>query len=344
MSYFSQLKQAYIIAEIGVNHNGSLQLAKEMIDLAIDSGADAVKFQTFTAADLVTPGTEKVNYQSSTTNKDESHYAMLEKLELSYDNHHILKEYCDQRKIDFLSTPYDEKSVNFLEKLDIKLYKIASADIVDHLLLDKVARTQKPVILSVGMATLDEIDEAIEIFKKHKNNDIVILHCVSNYPCSNQSINLSVLQTLQSRYHLPIGYSDHSIGSDAAFLSIAFNSKVIEKHFTSDKSLDGPDHKASSDPNEFKELVEVVRRAEMIMGSSEKSCQDEEHQMSQVSRKSITLKRDLKKGHVLQKEDIVMMRPGEKLPAREIKNMLGKKIKLDLNKNHQIEWNEITNE
>jgi len=169
MNFFSKLKRVYLIAEIGVNHNGSLELAKEMIDLAIEAGADAAKFQTFTAEGLVTPGTPKVKYQASTTDDAESHYKMLEKLELSREYHRILKKYCDEKKIDFISTPYDEDSVDFLEDLNVELYKIASADIVDHLLLEKVARTNKPVILSVGMATLSEIDQAIDIFKNNDN-------------------------------------------------------------------------------------------------------------------------------------------------------------------------------
>mgnify|MGYP001223650553 CR=1 FL=1 len=344
MNFFSKLKRVYLIAEIGVNHNGSLELAKEMIDLAIEAGADAAKFQTFTAEGLVTPGTPKVKYQASTTDDAESHYKMLEKLELSREYHRILKKYCDEKKIDFISTPYDEDSVDFLEDLNVELYKIASADIVDHLLLEKVARTNKPVILSVGMATLQEIDQAIDIFKNNDNQDIILLHCVSNYPCSLESLNLNVLQTLKSRYNLPIGYSDHSQGHDAAMLSVAFGAKVIEKHFTSDKSLDGPDHKASSDPNEFRQLVEAIRRGEKILGSEEKICQDEEFQMSQVSRKSVTLKNNLSRGDVISRNDIVMKRPGLKIQAKDIHKILGKKVYRDLKSNYQIEWNDIDNE
>ena len=341
MSYYSELEKTYIIAEIGVNHNGDIDLAKVMIDAAINSRADAVKFQTFTAKKLVTINTPKVQYQRSTTSNNESHYQMLEKLELSLDGHRVLKKYCDECNIDFLSTPYDLDSVDFLEDLEVSQYKIASADIVDLPLLKRVALTHKPTILSVGMATMNEIKEALDVFRECENENLVLLHCVSNYPCSFESINLRVLQTLEQAFKVPVGYSDHSVGHQAAVLSIGFNAKVIEKHFTTDKNLPGPDHKASSTPKEFRQMVSAVRNSEIILGSPIKSCQKEEFQMSQVSRKSITLGRDMKQGEMISLSDLAMKRPGTSLPAREIKNIIGRTIRKDLYENHQLEWNDL---
>ena len=253
---------AYIIAEIGVNHNGSLDLALEMVRSAADCGADAVKFQTFTARGLVSPNTPKVEYQKTTTSPEESHYQMIKSLEMPRSFYSPLLNLCQELGVDFLSTPYDVESVDYLESIDVGLYKVASADIVDHILLEKIARTGKPTILSTGMATLGEIEEAVGIFRKLGNEQVILLHCVSNYPCSHSSLNLRAMRTLHQAFSLPVGYSDHSVGPLAATLSIALGAVLIEKHFTTDKSLPGPDQAASSSPQEFKELVDQVRLAE----------------------------------------------------------------------------------
>ena len=329
-NYFYNLEKCFLIAEIGVNHNGDMNLAKEMIDAAQESGADAVKFQTFKAETLVSQGTPKVKYQESTTSPDESHYEMIKSLELGYENHFILMEHCLKKKIKFLSTPYDVESARFLDQdLGVEIFKTASADLVDFSLHDYIAKSGKPSIVSVGMASLGEIEENLNIYNSYKHIDIILLHCVSNHPCAHENLNLRVLDTLKQAFDLPIGYSDHSIGSEAAVLSIGLGAKIIEKHFTLDKSLSGPDHLASSTPDEFKSLADSVRRAEKILGSSVKACQQEERQMAEVSRKSIVMKEAAKAGTILSKENLCIKRPGTGLSPKLLNEIYGLKLSVD---------------
>lgn len=338
MNYFNKLSKIYLVAEIGVNHNGDINLAKKMIDAAKDSGADAVKFQTFSADNLVSHGTPKVKYQESTTDKDETHFELIKKLELSREAHYLLKEYSEKLDLDFISTPYDIDSAKFLLDLGVKLFKTASADIVDFPLHKFIANTGKPTIVSTGMATLGEIEDILNIYRFADNNNVILLHCVSNYPCSDKSLNLSVMDTMSKAFELPVGFSDHSIGDEAAILSVALNAKVIEKHFTLDKNLPGPDHKASSTPQEFYQLAFSVRRAEAMIGSKIKYCQKEEMQMRDVSRKSLTAVREIEKGEIITSEDIILKRPGTGLSYKEFKFIVGKKARKNIMKDTQISF------
>ena len=219
--------------------------------------------------------------------------------------------------------------------------RLASADLVDLKLLQAVAKTYKPVILSVGMANLGEIEQALQIFNEYAPEDIVLLHCVSNYPCADKSLNLNVMKTLEAAFPHPVGYSDHSVGNLAAVISIVLGAKVIEKHFTLDKSLSGPDHAASTTPAEFRDLVEAIRRAEIMLGSGKKTCQVEEEQMSLVSRKSITLAKDMCKGEVISENDLVMMRPGTGLRANSIQDIVGKCLRKDMGAYSLLDWTDI---
>jgi N,N'-diacetyllegionaminate synthase len=341
-SYFSNLQPCYLIAEIGVNHNGDTNLACKMIDAAKASRADAVKFQTFTAETLVSKGTPKVRYQESTTVPGESHYEMLRKLELKWEDHAALKEYSEKQGLAFISTPYDIDSARFLhEELDMTIFKAASADIVDLPLQKYIASTGKPAIVSVGMATLGEVETVAEIYRKANNTNMVLLHCVSNYPCADESLNLRVMNTLEQAFQIPVGYSDHSVGVEAAMLSIALGAKVIEKHFTLDKNLPGPDHRASSTPEEFSALVTSVRQAESMLGSPIKQCQVEEFQMSQVSRKSLHLARRVQSGSQISEDDLVLKRPGTGLAFQHLPKLINKIIKRDLEKDHQIDYSDV---
>lgn len=329
-NYFKKLTQCFLIAEIGVNHNGDINLAKEMISAAKEAGADAVKFQSFKAETLVSQGTPKVKYQESTTSSGESHFEMIKSLELSYDNHFLLQDYCLKKDIKFLSTPYDVECARFLhEELSIEVFKTASADLVDLPLHDYIASTGKPSIVSVGMSTLGEIEENLSIYKSYQHSDLILLHCVSNYPCAHENLNLRVLETLKQAFDLPVGYSDHSIGSEAAVLSIGLGAKIIEKHFTLDKNLSGPDHLASSTPDEFKSLVCSVRKAEKILGSSVKHCQLEERQMAEVSRKSIVMKKAAKAGTILSRENLCIKRPGTGLGPKFLNEIYGLRLSVD---------------
>ena len=327
----------YFIAEIGVNHCGDIDLAKKMIIAAKQSGADAVKFQTFSAQSLVTPTTPKVKYQESTTSPKESHYEMIKSLELSKDKHYTLIEFCKNQKIQFLSTPYDIESAKFLNEIKCDTFKTSSADIVDLHLHSYLAGTEKTVIISTGMANLEEIKDCVQIYRNHSNKNFILLHCVSNYPCSDQSLNMSVLPKLASKFNCLVGYSDHSIGHDAATVSASLGGAIIEKHFTIDKNLPGPDQKTSNLPQEFSMLVKAVQKTQLILGFSEKKCQPEEVQMSSISRKSLTLISPLAKDEKLSKKHVSLKRPGTGLFFKELKTLLGRKAKKSLLINHQIQ-------
>jgi N,N'-diacetyllegionaminate synthase len=333
----------FLIAEIGVNHNGDINLAKKLVDSAKISGADAVKFQTFTAESLVSQGTPKVSYQESTTSPEESHFEMIHKLELKKHDHFVLKDYCRKAGVEFLSTPYDVDSAKFLhEELDIRLFKTASADIVDLPLHQYIASTGKHSLVSVGMATLGEVEDVVNKYRELGNNNLTLLHCVSNYPCSDESLNLNVISTLKNAFQLPVGYSDHSVGFEAAVLSVALGSTVIEKHFTLDKNLPGPDHLASSTPKEFADLKVAVRRAEKMLGSQLKYRQAEEMQMASVSRKSIVVARNINEGELIRLEDLVLKRPGTGLKSSYIKHLVGRKAKKALHQGKLISFGDLS--
>ena len=340
-NFFSNLKQCYLIAEIGVNHNGDMTLARKMIDAAKSSGANAVKFQTFTADALVSKGTPKVKYQEATTSPKESHYEMIKKLELRKKDHLPLKKYSEKLGLDFISTPYDIESAKFLSDIGVKIFKTASADLVDLPLQKFLAKTRKPSIISIGMATLGEIEETISIYKKAKNPNLILLHCVSNYPCSDKSLNMKVVDTIKNTFKYPIGYSDHSIGEVAAIISLVMGAKVIEKHFTIDKNLPGPDHKASSTPDEFLKLVNSIRRAELMLGDGLKKCEDEEREMSKVSRKSIVLAKEIKKNEYFTLSHITMKRPGVGIDSKNIDFFIGKKAARDIKKDSLLELTDV---
>ena len=328
-------QKTFFIAEIGVNHNGKLSLAKKMILSAKKSGADAVKFQTFKAEELVSPTTPKVAYQKKTTSSKETHYQMIKSLELNEKMHHQLFSFCKKNKIEFISTPYGIKAVKFLEKLGCKVFKTASADLVDLEMHTYLAKKKKSVVISVGMGTIKEIYDCIKIYKKYKNKNFVLLHCVSNYPCNHSSLNLNSIKKIAKEFDCSVGYSDHSLGHEAAVISVCMGARIIEKHFTLNKNYKGPDHAASSLPSEFKKIVDEVNKAHLILGSEKKICQPEEYQMSQVSRKSITLNSNLNKNQKLKINHICLKRPGTGLYYKELKKILGKKAKYDLLINQQ---------
>jgi len=312
----------YIIAEIGVNHAGSVALAKKMIDAAKKTGADAVKFQTFTADKLVSSNTPKVKYQESTTDKNESHYQMIKSLEFSYEDHTPVFEYCNQLGIDFISTPYDVESAEFLVSIGVNIFKTASADIVDLSLHHFIAQHAKLAIVSTGMATLGEIETVVDIYRKHKCK-LTLLHCVSNYPCATESLNLNVLNTLKHAFTCDVGYSDHAVGALPTVAAVALGATIVEKHFTLDKHMEGPDHKASCDPEEFSELVKSIRETEIALGSPIKAIQAEELQMRKVSRKSLFIHADIKEGEKITAEMFVLKRPGTGIYETELSSIIG---------------------
>ena len=337
----SQVDKCFIIAEIGVNHGGCVDLAFKMIDEAKRCGADAVKFQTFKASRLVGKNTPKVGYQMSTTDENESHFDMIRALEFKYEDHEPVVNYCRSKNIEFISTPYDIESAVFLDKLGVKFFKTASADIVDLPLHKFLAATRKRVIISTGMATLGEIEEILSIYEKEDISKVSLLHCVANYPCSYQSLNLNVLKTLKV-FDLPVGFSDHAVGPVPAVASVVLGATIIEKHFTLDKEMEGPDHKASSTPEEFSALVEAIRIAEASLGSKVKSVQSEEVEMRKISRKSLFLTRDIDEGNIIEEGDLTLKRPGNGLYASLLPVIIGRKANKDLMEDEMLQFGDFS--
>ena len=335
---FLNNNSTFIIAEIGVNHNGSVDLAKEMIKSASMCGVDAVKFQTFVSEDLVTENAKTAKYQENNTNES-SQLEMLKKLELSFDDFLKLKKYAEDCGVIFLSSPFDFKSVDLLEKLNVSLYKLGSGELTNFELIDYVSNTNKPIILSTGMATLEEIKETYNHIKNKDN--LVILHCITGYPTSFEEANLNFIKTLQNELDVPIGFSDHSPGIELPIAAVALGACVVEKHFTLDKTLEGPDHKASLNPDEFKAMVSAIRNVEVAMGDGVRRFSKNEKEIKQVARKSIILKEDINEGTIIKKEMLAIKRPGTGISPKEINNVIGMKANKDLKYGTLLNWKDL---
>lgn len=317
----------FIIAEAGVNHNGSMKLAKHLIDVAKEAGADAVKFQTFKTKNIITRNAEKVKYQKESTGEAESQYNMLQRLELSASKFRELSDYCRRKNILFLSSPFDEDSVNLLEDIGVPAFKIASGEITNFPLLRKVAETGKPIILSTGMSSLDEVSEAIEVLKQSRARDIIILHCTSEYPAKFEDVNLKAIQTMRETFGLLVGFSDHTPRIVAPIAATALGACVIEKHFTISKSLPGPDHKASLNPVELRQMVKEIRTVEKLLGDGKKIPRKGEEEIRRLARKSIVAVKDICMGTKISEDMITIKRPGTGLEPKMIDFVLGKKAK-----------------
>ena len=330
----------FIIAEAGVNHNGDLKLAKKLVDAAKNAGADAVKFQTFKTEELVTKKTIKAEYQGKG-----NQFNLLKKLELKEDEFIELKEYCDKKEIIFLSTPHTEESINFLDGL-VPLFKLGSGDLTNIPFLKKVAKKNKPIILSTGMGTLKEIKIAFEIIKKY-NPNLIILHCTTNYPCQKKDVNLNAMLTIKKEFNCLVGYSDHTLGITIPLIATQFGASVIEKHFTLNKKMPGPDHKASLNQKELKQMIRNIRNKEylkldeIIMGSKEKRPTKEELKIAKLVRKSIVSKKIIPSGSILTKKVFSIKRPGTGIQPKDIKKILGKKITRSIKEDCPITWKDI---
>ncbi|WP_202865588.1 N-acetylneuraminate synthase family protein [Pigmentiphaga sp. H8] len=309
----------YIIAEIGVNHNGSVDLAHRLIDAAKEVGADAVKFQTFRTEDLILQGTGKAAYQTETTGAG-SQYEMLKGLELPFEAFKELKEHCITVDIDFMSTAFDPLSLDFVASLSPTCLKWPSGEITNLPLLRQAAKTKLPVLLSTGMGSIREIATAVE---QLPNNDIVILQCVSNYPARLEDQNLRVLPALQAAFGCPVGFSDHTIGPYAALAARSLGMSVLEKHFTLDQGLPGPDHRASIEPKDFRHMVDILRQLELGLGDGIKRAVVDEQQIKSVARKSLVYRHDLAPGHILTEEDLCAKRPGTGVSPDKIDLIVG---------------------
>lgn len=332
----------FLIAEAGVNHNGDLTNAKKLIDIAVKAKVDAVKFQTFITEKLITKATPKVEYQKTNSNDKENFYDMIKKYELSKEEFKILKDYSSEKGLIFLSTPFDDISVEWLEELNVPAYKIGSGDMNNFPLLELICSKGKPILLSTGMATLNEVKESVNFIKSKGIEDIIIFQCTTSYPASYKEINLNVIDTYRKEFpNMIIGFSDHSIGTEASIGAVAKSVKVIEKHFTLDKNMEGPDHKASMDPEELIKWVEAIRKIEVALGSYQKIPSKTELEIAKIARKSIISTKNLKPGDVIQAEDIILKRPGHGIPPKEYENIIGKKVKNPISKDSIIKWEDV---
>lgn len=323
--------RCFIIAEAGVNHNGSLCLARRLVDAAVKAGADAVKFQTFKAEKLVTRSAPQAEYQARNTGKAESQYEMLKRLELSAEAHWKIASYCRKKKIIFISTPFDEESADLLEALHVPAFKIGSGELTNLPLLVHVARKGKPMIISTGMATVAEVKKAINAVRKAGNKEIVLLHCVSSYPAKAQWTNLRAIRSLQKQFGVPVGYSDHTIGHETALAAVAMGACVVEKHFTVDRNLPGPDQKLSLEPAGLKQLINGVRTVELALGNGIKKPVKAEKAVANLVRRSLVAAGNIPAGTELAEKHIAIKRPGTGLPPAMISNLLGRKTKALIN-------------
>lgn len=334
-----------IIAEAGVNHNGNIDLAYQLIDFAKEAEADIVKFQTFKADMLASKHAKKADYQIQNTKYDDSdsQYMMLKKLELSAEQHYKLINYCKQRSIQFLSTAFDLDSLDFLHSLDLPFFKIPSGEITNLPYLKKIASFQKKVILSTGMATLAEVGQALAILTKYglSLGDITVLHCNTEYPTPFIDVNLKAMMTIQQEFGVKVGYSDHTLGIEVAIAAVAMGASVIEKHFTISRDLAGPDHKASLEPNELTAMIKAIRNIEQAIGNGIKQPSTSEQKNISIARKSIHLKRNLRKGDIIQEEDLIMKRPGDGISPMLIGEIIGKKVKHDLPTEHKLQFYDL---
>ena len=330
-------KRAYIIAEAGVNHNGDVNLAYKLIDIAKEAGADAVKFQTGKAELLVSKFAQKAEYQKTTTDKNESQLDMIKKLFLNYSHFEELKKYCEKIGIDFISTPFDLDSIDFLDSIDVPIWKVPSGEITNLPYLIKIASTKKPIIMSTGMSETYEIREAISALREKGSGEIIILQCNTEYPTPYEDINLRVMKTLNEEFGLPVGLSDHSLGIEVSLAAVALGAVIIEKHFTISRDMEGPDHKASLEPDELKQMVKSIRNVEMAMGISSKGCTNSERKNKYISRKSIVAKKDIKKGDILTEDNLTVKRPGNGVSPMKWFEVLGNTATRDFQEDELIE-------
>ncbi|EAI7245225.1 N-acetylneuraminate synthase [Campylobacter upsaliensis] len=319
------MKKVLIIAEAGVNHNGDINLAKKLIEQAAKAGADVVKFQTFKANSCVSVSAKKAKYQLETTVKEESQLEMIQKLELSYESHFELMKHCKKHGIAFLSTPFDLESVEFLRGLDLPYFKIPSGEITNLPYLKAVAKCKKKVLLSTGMANLGEIEAALTILRKNGTRNITLLHCNTEYPTPFEDVNLNALKTLKEAFKLEVGYSDHTEGIVASLGAVALGAVVIEKHFTLDKTMEGPDHRASLEFEELRALCKGIRELEKALGSGIKKASKSEAKNKIIARKSLVAKREIQKGEKFSIENLTTKRPGSGISAMRYEEYLGKR-------------------
>jgi len=331
----------FIVAEIGVNHNGSVKTAKKLVDAAKEAGADAVKFQAFRAERLVTRYARKAEYQKETTDPKKSQYDMLRKLELEDAEIEELHNYAEKRKITFLSSAFDLESVDLLDKLDVPAFKIASGEITNLPLLRHIARKKRPIILSTGLSTMQEIREALEIFTEKGIEDIILLHCITSYPAKTEEANLQVMDLLRQKFGFPVGFSDHTLGIVVPIAAVALGAVMIEKHFTLDRKLPGPDQRASLEPDEFAQMVTAIKDVERALGNGVKKPTSEEEEIKKAARRSIVAKVKIRKGTVIRENMLDFKRPGTGLEPKNLHKIVGKRASKDIEADEMITFEKL---
>lgn len=332
------MNKVFIIAEAGVNHNGSVELAKKLIDAASEAGADAVKFQTFKTENLVSKNAQKADYQKETTDSEESQFDMIKRLELDTETHYELITYCKTKNIMFLSTPFDHDSINLLDELGLEIFKIASGEITNLPYLRHIGSLGRKVILSTGMADIGEIEDALDILIEAGTNkdDITVLHANTMYPTPMEDVNLKAMVTIGNAFDIAYGYSDHTLGIEVDIAAVAMGASVIEKHFTLDKTMEGPDHKASLEPKELITMVEGIRNIELALGSRIKKPSVSESINKVPGRKSIVAKTNIKKGETFSSDNLTIKRPGNGISPMSWDNIIGKIANQNYNIDDQI--------
>ncbi len=327
-----------IIAEAGVNHNGSLETAKQMALAAKQAGADIVKYQTAVPELVISKFAQKAQYQKQNTGSEESQLDMIRRLHFGFEEHRLLQTYCNEIGIEYLSTPFDDESINFLSELNLSVFKIPSGEITNLPYLEKIGALKKPIILSTGMSNLSEIQSALDVLKNAGATQISLLHCNTQYPTPMCDVNLLAMQNLKDAFGVPVGFSDHTLGFEADIAAVALGATIIEKHFTLDKNADGPDHKASLDAQELKAMVTAIRNIEMALGSGEKHVTSSEKENIAIARKSIVAKTAIKKGEVFTKENLSVKRPGTGISPMKFYDVLGKAAVRNFEEDECIEF------
>lgn len=331
------MSKALIIAEAGVNHNGNIKIAKKLALVAKESGADIVKYQTISVDDIASEKAPLANYQKENIGKIQNQKEMLKKLVLSYDEFIELKKFCDEIEIQFLSTPFEIRSIEFLEKLGCAFWKVPSGEITNYPYLIRIAQTKKPVILSTGMSTLEEVESCVQLLKDNGSGEITLLQCNTQYPTEYEDANVKAMLTLKEKFHTKVGYSDHTRGIIVPVMAVTLGASVIEKHFTLDKNMEGPDHKASLEPDELKEMVLAIRNAEAALGTGKKIPSKSEMLNISVARKSIVASCEIKKGEVLSEKNLTTKRPGTGISPMKWNDVIGSAAVKDFNKDEMIE-------
>lgn len=331
------MKHVIIIAEVGVNHNGSFELAKKMVDAAKEAGVDYVKFQTFNPKKLVSKHAEKAEYQKETTGADETQLQMLQKLTLTEDNFLSLHDYCREVGIGFISTPFDLDSIAFLETFDMDFWKVPSGEVTNLPYLEAIARTKRKVVMSTGMCDMNEIQDAIEVLERNGTTDITLLHCNTQYPTPYEHVNLSAMNSIKDATHKKVGYSDHTQGLEVPIAAVAMGAAVIEKHFTLDKNMEGPDHKASLNPSELQQMVVAIRNIEQVIGNGLKEPSSSEIANKEVARKSIVASRSIKQGEIFSEDNLTTKRPGTGISPMKWYDVIGKVAPRDFSEDEIIE-------